>query len=146
MKKVILYLSVLAFFASCKKEDTAPSKMDMLVRTWQLEELSITVGSISQVGYKKGVTPSTNANAAALVAARAVFKADGTVTNDITTSTVITNGRWRLLNNDTQLEVSSSTTTYTYTLLMLSATNLNYTENFTFQGTPTVITYKLIPL
>lgn len=146
MKKIILYLLVLAFFASCKKEDATPSKTDMLVRTWQLEELSIAVGSVSQVGYKKGVTPSTAANAAALAAARAVFRADGTITNDITTSAVITNGRWRLLNNDTQLEVSSSTTTYTYTLLTLSATNLNYTENYTFQGTPTVVTYKLIPL
>jgi hypothetical protein len=146
MKKVILYLLVLAFFVSCKKEDATPSKTDILVRTWQLDELSIAVGPVSQIGYKKGVMTTTPANDAALAAARAVFRADGTVTNDITTSAVITNGRWRLLNNDTQLEVTNGTTTYIYTILTLSATNLNYTENFAFQGTSTVITYKLIPL
>lgn len=141
MKQLLFLLFIGVFLFSCKKEDPAPSKADMLARTWQLDELGVVAGSVSQIAYKKGTSSNPT-----LAATRMVFKADGSITGDISTSATPIAGKWKLINNDTQLEITNGTLIYTYSILRLTAANLDYSENYTAQGIATVITYKLIPL
>lgn len=135
------FLLVFALLTACKK-DTAPTKTDLLSRTWQADEATIQQGAITLTAYKKG---GSN-NLADFSKFRLTFKKDGTF-NITDANGTTAQGTWKFVNNETQLEVrEGSDPIQLINILKLTSTNFDLSFSETEQGVTTTITLKLIPL
>ncbi|SFF46322.1 hypothetical protein [Thermoflexibacter ruber] len=134
-------LFVFVLLTACKK-DTAPTKTDLLARTWQADEATIQQGAVSITAYKKG----GSSNLADFSKFRLIFKKDGTF-NSTDTDGAAAQGTWKFVNNETQLEIKEgSDPIQLINILKLTSTNFDLSFAETEQGITTTVTLKLIPL
>jgi hypothetical protein len=132
---------VFVLLTACKK-DTAPTKTDLLARTWQADEAIIQQGAITLTAYKKG---GSN-NLADFSKFRLIFKKDGTF-NSTDADGTAAQGTWKFVNNETQLEIKEgSDPIQLINILKLTSTNFDVSFSETEQGVTTTVTLKLIPL
>ncbi len=113
IKPLFILVLISALIAGCKKDDAskpeAPTKKDLISREWIQTDLIATIGAMSESVYDSEFDACDQDNIYN-------FKPDGTFT--ITENTtkcspgdpdLVTSGTWRLLENDTKIEIDPAT-------------------------------------
>jgi hypothetical protein len=119
---------------SCRKDNTPPSKTDLLTsKIWINNEYYIQYGTSDQrLLYKKGALDNT----VDLSNTKLTFKKDGTYQN--VTGNVVWLGKWQFSNNETQIEMTTTnvdSNTYNKGTLTIKVLNNNQFDWHNVEGT-----------
>lgn len=109
MKKTLLFLFLTSLFWNCKKTETISpiAKAELLTKqVWKINKYVIGTPARQTVQYSRDGTASLQD----ISKLGFTFKSDGTYTSTDYLGNVLTNTTWKLLNNDTQLELKNNTT------------------------------------
>lgn len=131
MKKLCIYLSVglyVLFLVSCSKSNhTTKTKAQLLTaHSWKYDQLINNYGQSNQaVVYQRGASNNTYN----LDNDKYTYNADGTFNTTLTAAPYATSGTWKLVNNETQLQIQvNGGGTYTGTIIQLDDANYIFTD------------------
>jgi hypothetical protein len=130
----ISFLFCLLFFVSCQKESSLDPKTKteiLLSTTWQIQEV-IASGYLNGTVYQRGRTADGSQYDMSKV--RLTFYSNGTCQAIDNTGNNTASGKWKLINNDTQLQISE--TNY-FVLDGIGEINSLLKSEFVFSGTRT---------
>ena len=142
-------LFCLSFLFSCQTDTSLnpQTKTDILLSsTWQIQEV-IASGYLNGTVYQRGRTAEGSQYDMSKV--RLTFKSDGTCNAIDNTGNNSASGKWKLINNDTQLQITE--TNYFVLDGLGNIVNLTKSE-FAFSGTRTYkstyvdATVKMVPV
>lgn len=107
----VLFLILLAAF-SCKRnnEPTVVTKTQLIARNWQIQTLTISLGTTTQI---PAYTWGGSQNLIDLNAYPLNFKADGTYAQTYRDNTVDPNYTWKFLTNETGFSIIAQPSQYT---------------------------------
>ena len=104
----ILFLFCLLFIGSCQMESSLDPKTKreiLLSTTWQIQEVSAS-GYLNGTVYQRGRTADGSQYDMSKV--RLTFYSNGTCQAIDNTGNNTASGKWKLINNDTQLQISET--------------------------------------
>jgi hypothetical protein len=130
----ILFLFYLLFIGSCQIESSLDPKTKteiLLSTTWQIQEVSAS-GYLNGTVYQRGRTADGSQYDMSKV--RLTFYSNGTCQAIDNTGNNTASGKWKLINNDTQLQISE--TNY-FVLDGIGEVNSLLKSEFVFSGTRT---------
>ncbi len=116
-----LLVAVLLLIGCTKKEELRPSS-ELLLTTWQTQEISQIIDGQSLLVYQKG----KQTNSINYAKARLTFKADGTYA-EVTTGGNTYDGTWQLTESNQKLVLDGGEV---YTINQLSTTVLDISKTF----------------
>lgn len=132
--RFIYFLVCLLFLVACQKDTSFDPKTKteiLLSTTWQIQEVTAS-GYLNGTVYQRGRTAEGSQYDMSKV--RLTFKSDGTCIAIDNTGNNSASGKWKLINNDSQLQISE--TNY-FILDGIGEVNSLLKTEFVFSGTRT---------
>ncbi|MFD2571982.1 hypothetical protein ACFSUS_15165 [Spirosoma soli] len=132
--KFAFLFSLLIVAFSCKDDEpTVVSKSQLIARSWQIQALTITLGTTPIPGYTRGGAQ----NIINLDAFRLNFKPDGSYVQTNEDGSVDSNYSWKFINSETAFALITQPSQYTvqWTLDELTDRTLNFSRKIAANST-----------
>ena len=136
MKKIVAILLLgSALVAGCKKEDeaTPKTKSQLIVKNWQFQQATVTLGTLLVNAYTRG---QTTPNVVDFDKSYMNFKTDGSFAQSLLPGTSST-GTWKFNSTETGFTITTtgSNSVDNWTIDQLTETNLNFSRQIAGNST-----------